>query len=297
MQGGKGKVKEAILYQKLEGGSVKCAVCNHRCIIAEGARGICSVRENQHGTLFALNYGKTIAAHIDPIEKKPLYHFLPGTMIYSFAAVGCNFRCLWCQNWEISQSPKPNKPIQGSDISPEEHVKQALLNACPSIAYTYSEPTIFVEYALDTMKLARKKGLKNVWVTNGYMSRETLAAIIPYLDAANVDYKGPNDGVYEKYCGGKAEPIMENLKILHEAGVHIEITTLIVPDINDKFQQLDRIAKYIAEELGRDIPWHVSRFFPAWRMMDTPITPVKTLEMARTIGKNSGLKYVHVGNV
>ena len=290
-------MKEAILYQKLEGDSVKCAACNHRCIIAEGARGICSVRENQHGTLYALNYGKTIAAHIDPIEKKPLYHYLPGTTIYSFAAVGCNFRCLWCQNWEISQSPKPNKPIQGSDISPEEHVKQALLYECPSIAYTYSEPTIYVEYALDTMKLARNKGLKNVWVTNGYMSRETLDAIIPYLDAANVDYKGPNDGVYEKYCGGKAEPIMENLKILREAGVHIEITTLIVPDVNDKFQQLERIAKFIAEELSRDIPWHVSRFFPAWRMMDTPITPVKTLEMARTIGKNVGLKYVHVGNV
>lgn len=290
-------MKEAILYQKMEDDSVKCAVCNHRCIIAEGARGICSVRENRHGTLYALNYGKTIAAHIDPIEKKPLYHFLPGTMIYSFAAVGCNFRCLWCQNWEISQSPKPNKPIQGSDISPEEHVKKALAFECPSIAYTYSEPTIYAEYALDTMKLAKKKGLKNVWVTNGYMSRETLDAIIPYLDAANVDFKGPNDGVYEQYCGGKAEPIMENLKILHEAGVHIEVTTLIVPDINDKSQQLEKIAKYIAEDLGRDIPWHVSRFFPAWKMMDTPITPVKTLEMARTIGKNAGLKYVHVGNV
>jgi len=290
-------MKEAILYQKLEGDKLKCAVCNHRCTIAEGKRGICSVRENRQGKLYALNYGKTIAVNIDPIEKKPLYHFLPGTKIYSFATVGCNFRCSWCQNWEISQSPKPNKPIDGIDISPEEHVKRALEYACPSIAYTYSEPTIFVEYALDTMKLAREKGLKNVWVTNGYMSRETLDTIIPYLDAANVDYKGPNDGVYEKYCGGKAEPIMENLKYLHEAGVHIEITTLIVPGINDKPNQLEKIARFIATELSQDVPWHVSRFFPAWKMMDTPITPVETLEMARGIGKNAGLKYVHVGNV
>ena len=290
-------MKEAILYQKVDSDEVRCAACNHRCIIASGSRGICSVRENIHGTLYSLNYGKTIAAHIDPIEKKPLYHFLPGTMIYSFAAAGCNLRCLWCQNWEISQSPKPNKPIQGSDISPEEHVKQAIAYECPAIAYTYSEPTIYVEYALDTMKLARKKGLRNVWVTNGYMSSETLDTVIPYLDAANVDFKGPNDGVYEKYCGGKAEPVMENLKILHEAGVHLEVTTLLVPAVNDKLQQLEQVATFIAEEISKDIPWHVSRFFPAWKMMDSPITPVKTLEMARTVGKNAGLKFVHLGNV
>lgn len=276
---------------------MKCAVCNHRCTIEEGKRGICGVRENRQGKLYALNYGKTIAVHADLIEKKPLYHFLPGTMIYSLASVGCNFRCSWCQNWEIAQSPKPSKPIEGVDISPEEHVRRALDYACPSLAYTYSEPTIFAEYALETMKLAREKGLKNVWVTNGYMSRETLDAILPYLDAANVDFKGPNDGVYESYCGGKAEPIMENLKYLHEAGVHLEITTLVVPGVNDKPSQLEMIAQFIAAELSQDVPWHVSRFFPSWKMMDTPITPVETLEKAKVIGKNAGLKYIHVGNV
>ena len=290
-------MKEAILYKKMDDDRVQCVACNHRCIIAEGKRGICYVRENLHGQLYALNYGKTVASNVDPIEKKPLYHFLPGTRIYSFAAVGCNFRCSWCQNWEIAQSPKLTKEIEGIEVSPEEHIASALRSRCPSIAYTYTEPTVFVEYALDTMKLAREKGLKNVWVTNGYMSRETLDAIIPYLDAANVDFKGANDGVYEKYCGGKAEPVMENLKYLHEAGVHIEITTLIVPGINDKQDQVEKIAEFIAMELSREVPWHISRFFPAWKLQDTPVTPLKTLEMAKSIGEKAGLKYIHIGNV
>lgn len=290
-------MKEAILYKKLEDGRVQCNVCNNRCIIKDGKRGICAVRENRKGTLYALNYGKTIAVSNDPIEKKPLYHFLPGTMVYSFAAVGCNFRCSWCQNWEISQSPKPDKPIEGVDISPEEHVKKAISIGSPSIAYTYSEPTIFVEYALDTMKLAHEKGLKNVWVSNGYMSRETLDVIIPYLDATNIDFKGPNDGVYEKYCGGTAEPIMENLKYLHKSGVHNEITTLVIPGINDKYDQLEKIAHFIAKELSKDVPWHISRFFPAWKMLDTPITPIETLEMAKEIGEKEGLINIHLGNI
>jgi len=290
-------MKEAILYHKLEDDKVKCAVCNHRCTIAPGKRGICRVRENQAGTLYALTYGKTIAAHVDPIEKKPLYHFMPGTWIYSFATMGCNFRCSWCQNWDISQSPKPAEPVLGTDITPQEHIANALEHQCPSIAYTYNEPTVWVEYALDTMKLAQAKGLKNVWVTNGYMSRETLDAITPYLDAANVDFKGPNDGVYEKYCGAKPEPIMENLIYLHQAGVHIEITTLIVPGVNDQAEGIDKIAKFIAQQLGPVVPWHVTRFFPAWKMMDTAITPIETLRMAEQIGRDAGLKYIHVGNV
>lgn len=243
-----------------------------------------------------MNYGLSIAAHIDPIEKKPLYHFLPGTRTYSLAAAGCNFRCSWCQNWEIAQSPKPHKRIEGIAVSPEEHVQRALEYGCPSIAYTYSEPTIFVEYALEIMMLARAKGLKNVWVTNGYMSRETLEEILPYLDAANVDFKGPNDA-YDTYCGGKADPIMENLKLMHEAGVHLEITTLVIPDVNDKPSQLEEIARFIASELSPDVPWHVSRFFPAWKMMDTPITPVEILKKAKTIGEAAGLKYIYLGNV
>ena len=291
------EMKEAILYQKLTEEYVQCAVCSHRCVIMEGNRGICGVRENRQGILYALNYGKTVSAAVDPIEKKPLYHFLPGTSIYSFAAAGCNLRCSWCQNWEISQSPKPDRPIEGAEIPPEEHVWRAIEYDCPAIAYTYSEPTIFLEYALATMKLAREKGLKNVWVTNGYMSKETLDTIIPYLDAANVDYKGPNDGAYEKYCGGRAEPIMDNLKYLHEAGVHLEITTLVVPGVNDKPDQLEKIAHFIATELDSNVPWHISRFFPAWKMLDTPVTPLKTLEMAREIGIREGLKHIHIGNV
>lgn len=290
-------MKEAILYKTMDNGKVQCVACNHRCIIAQDQRGICGVRENCRGKLYTLNYGKTIAAHVDPIEKKPLYHFMPGTKVYSYAAVGCNFRCTWCQNWEISQSPKPNNFIEGEEISPEEHVKRALDFGCPSIAYTYSEPTVFVEYAFDTMRLAEKKGLKNIWVTNGFMSRETIDVLLPYLDAANVDFKGPNDGVYEKYCGGTAEPIMENIKYLYRMGVHQEITTLLVPGVNDKPEQVEKIARFIAMELSPDVPWHISRFFPAWKMLDTPITPIKTLEMAKEIGGKAGLKHIHMGNV
>lgn len=290
-------MKEAILYEKLESGTVKCAVCNNRCTIKEGHRGICGVRENRQGVLYALNYGITISAANDPIEKKPLYHFMPGTMTYSFATVGCNLHCQWCQNWKISQSPKPNKPIHGIEISPEEHVERALAYGSPSISYTYSEPTIFLEYALDTMKLAHEKGLKNIWHTNGYMSKEALDMIIPLLDAANVDFKGPKGDVYEKYCGGKAEYIMENLKYLFEAGVHLEITTLIIPGVNDKSGQLEEIAHFIATQLSCDVPWHINRFFPAYKMPYTPVTPMETLEMARKIGENAGLKHVHVGNI
>lgn len=288
-------MKEVRIYQAQDK-SLQCGVCHHRCNIAEGKRGICGVRENQGGKLYSLNYGKTIAAHIDPIEKKPLYHYLSGTYIYSFAAVGCNFRCSWCQNWEISQQAA-NQPIAGLNISPEIHVKRAIDSNVPSIAYTYTEPTIFVEYALDTMKLAREKGLKNVWVTNGYMSRETLDLITPWLDAANVDFKGPQSGVYEKYCGGKAEPIMENLKYLYQAGVHLEITTLVVPGVNDQEAQLEEIAVFIADELSPNVPWHISRFFPGWKMSDTSSTPLKTMKMAEKVGKKAGLKYVYLGNI
>jgi len=277
----------------------RCTVlfCNHLCTIKEGKRGVCGVRENRDGCLYSLNYGKTIASANDPIEKKPLYHFLPGSMVYSFAAVGCNFHCLWCQNWQISQGPRPDKFVAGVEITSGEHVKRALSCGASSIAYTYSEPTIFLEYALDTMKIARSKGLKNVWVTNGFMSKETLDLIIPYLDAANVDFKCPNDAVYLKFCGGKAQPIMENLKTLYDAGVHLEITTLVVPDVNDRYDQLEYIARFIAEKLGPSVPWHVTRFFPSWKMASTPSTPGSVLEMAREIGVKAGLEYVYCGNV
>ncbi len=288
---------EAMLYVKQPNKQVQCNVCNLHCVISNGKRGVCGVRENIDGTLFSLNYPIAIATAIDPIEKKPLYHFLPGSKTYSFAAVGCNMRCSWCQNWRISQSPKPNRSIAGVEISPEEHVKKAIEYGCPSISYTYSEPTVFLEYALATMKLAKKHGLKNVWVSNGIMTKETLDEIIPYLDAANIDYKGPNDSVYEKYCGGKSTQVMENMKYLKKAGVHLEVTTLVIPEINDQFSQLSEIANSIQVELGTNVPWHISRFFPAWKMSNRQITPLSTLKMANEIGKDAGIKMIHIGNV
>ncbi|CZR06613.1 AmmeMemoRadiSam system radical SAM enzyme [Trichococcus collinsii] len=290
-------MKEAMLYEKLGDGRVRCGVCPHHCVIAQGKRGICAVRENREGTLYALNYGKAIAVAIDPVEKKPLNHFLPGTTVYSFATIGCNLRCLWCQNWAISQASKPDRPIYGEDISPAEHVRRALAAGCPSIAYTYTEPIIFVEYALDTMKLAREAGLKNIWKTAGYASKETLDAIIPYLDAVNVDLKGTDDEVYKEYCGGTAQPVLDTIKQLHAAGVHLEIATLVVPGVNDRIDQLERMARFIAEEVGKEVPWHVNRFFPGWKMMDSSITPMETLETAAAIGKKYGLQHVHIGNI
>lgn len=290
-------MEEAILYTRESERVVVCGVCNHRCRIRNGQRGICGVRENDEGLLNALNYGKAVSVSIDPIEKKPLFHFMPGTTTYSFATVGCNFKCDWCQNWEISQSSKPNGLIMGSDISPEEHVARALDYGCPSISYTYTEPTIFIEYALDTMKVAREAGLKNVWVSNGYMTPEALDAIAPYLDAINIDFKGPDDAVYLRYCGGRAKFVMENLIAIKRLGIHLEITTLVIPEVNDRRDQLHAVAEFIAEEVGQDVPWHISRFFPAWKMPQTPITPIETLELAAGIGRDLGLEHIHIGNV
>lgn len=290
-------MKEALLYEKLNANEVKCHVCNHYCQIKDGSRGICGVRKNIKGILYSLNYGHTISSAIDPIEKKPLYHFLPRTYIYSLATVGCNLKCSWCQNWEISQSPKPDNEIVGLDMMPEEHINKALYYNCPAIAYTYSEPTIFLEYALDIMKLAHEKGLKNVWVTNGYMSKETIDMIIPYLDAANVDFKGPDDEVYKKYCGATTKEVIENIKYFQKSGIHLEITTLIIPMVNDKPEQLRKIAQTIVSEFGINVPWHITRFFPNWKMLTTPITPIKTLREAQEIGKQLGIRYIHIGNI
>lgn len=290
-------MKEALLYERLADGNVRCNVCHHRCVIAPGRRGLCGVRENTEGALYALNYGKTVSAAIDPIEKKPLYHFLPHTKIYSFATVGCNLRCAWCQNWSISQTNKPRRPIEGEDMTPQEHVEWAKRYGCPSIAYTYSEPTIFLEYALDTMKLAKAEGLKNVWVTNGYMTQETLNLILPYLDAANVDLKCSSDGISEKYTGGKLSPVIENIASMLAHGVHVEITTLVIPGVNDSEEQLQTIVDIIVKHFGRDVPWHISRFFPNWKMQNTPITPLKTLQTAYDLGLKAGIKTMHIGNI
>ncbi|MFW5913511.1 MAG: AmmeMemoRadiSam system radical SAM enzyme [Bacillota bacterium] len=290
-------MKEALNYEKLDQNAVKCNVCNLRCTIKEGKRGVCGVRENIDGTLYALNYGKTIASGIDPIEKKPLYHFHPHSKAYSIATVGCNMRCPWCQNWRISQSPRLHKTIEGREMSPEDHVHAALTYDCEAIAYTYSEPTIFLEYAYETMKLAKEHGLKNLWISNGNMTDETLDLIIPYIDAANIDYKGPYEGVYEKYCNGHAKDIMHSMVRLKEAGIHLEVTTLVIPGVNDQDHQLKAIASEIASNLSLDTPWHISRFFPAWKMKDTPVTPIDTLNKAKMFGEKEGIKHIHLGNV
>jgi len=295
-------MKECYLYKKLSGKKVQCQICNHRCIIAEDKRGICGVRENQKGKLYLLVYGKAIAVHIDPIEKKPFYHFLPGTYSFSIATVGCNFRCPHCQNWEISQASKDPKlghklEILGDDWPSEKIVKEAIKTGCPSISYTYTEPTIFLEYALDTMKLAHKKGLKNCWISNGYMSLEALKLISPYLDAINVDLKYFSKKSYQKESGAHLQPLLDNLKEIYKKKIHLEITTLVIPTINDSEKEIKKIAQFIKNELGAEVPWHISRFFPAYKMTDLPHTPPETLKKAEQIGKKVGLKNVYLGNI
>lgn len=290
-------MNEALLYEVLDNKVIKCKACNHYCHIKLGSRGICGVRENQDGKLIALNYGKTIARAIDPIEKKPIYHFLPNTKTYSFATIGCNFRCSWCQNWDISQASKLDNKIYGQKISAKEHVEQAIALGCKSVAYTYSEPTIFLEYAYDVMRYAKQKGLANIWVSNGFMSKETLELILPYIDAFNIDFKGSNDEIHQKYCGGSVLPVMDNLKKIYHSKSHLEITTLIIPGVNDNEEQLTTIANFIGNDLGKDVPWHISRFFPAWKMQDVSPTPISSLKLAEKIGKSFGIKNIHLGNV
>jgi pyruvate formate lyase activating enzyme len=291
-------MREAILYKKLKENLVQCEACAHYCLIAPKKRGFCNVRENRDGKLYSLVFGKAIALHVDPIEKKPFFHFLPGSYSLSVATVGCNFRCLHCQNYDNSQMPRDkNGQILGEEISPEEIVSLAMKNNLPSISYTYTEPTVFVEYAFETMKLAKKNGLKNNWVTNGYMSKETLELIAPYLDAANVDLKFFDDDLYQKICGAKLKPVLDSLKLMKKKKIWVEVTTLVIPGYTDKGNQFEEMAKFIKNELGEETPWHISRFYPAYKMMDVPPTPVEIIYYAYEIGKRIGLKYVYVGNL
>jgi len=289
---------KAYLYEPLPDNKVRCQLCHHRCIIPAGRRGKCNVRENQAGTLKTLVYGKLIAHHVDPIEKKPLFHFLPGTRSYSIATVGCNFRCLFCQNADIAQLPTDQKGrIVGEFYSPEKIVSEARNAGCQSIAYTYTEPTVYFEYAVDISRLAHENQMKNVFVTNGFMTPEALEMISPYLDAANVDLKAFSDRYYREICGGRLEPVKETLKLMKSMGIFVEVTTLVVPGLNDSADELNQLARFIADELGVDTPWHVSRFHPTYRLTDRPSTPVQTLEKARDIGLKAGLRYVYTGNV
>ncbi len=286
--------KECYHYNKL-GENVQCRVCPNECILQPGDRSICRVKVNKNGKLYTLVYGNPCAVHVDPIEKKPLFHFLPGSAAFSIATAGCNFRCLNCQNWEISQS-KPEE-TQNIELFPEQVVEGALRYKCNSIAYTYSEPTAFYEYMYDTAKIARQKGLKNLWITNGYMNREALVDLCQYLDAANVDLKSFSEETYNKLNSGRLQPVLNTLKTLKEMNVWLEITNLIVPTYNDNFDMIREMCVWIKNNLGSDYPLHFSRFHPMYKLRTLPPTPVETLEKARKIAMEEGLNYVYIGNV
>ncbi|MFC1951273.1 AmmeMemoRadiSam system radical SAM enzyme [Chloroflexota bacterium] len=289
--------KEAMLYEVLQDNKVQCHLCAHQCKIAPSKYGICGVRQNVDGKLQTLVYGKAIAANVDPIEKKPLYHFLPGSKSYSVATAGCNFKCGFCQNWNISQlSTKSGGDIPGQKLMPQQVVSEAKKTGCASISYTYTEPTVFFEYAYDAAKLAKQAGLYNVFVTNGFMTKRALDTIHPHLDAANVDLKSFRDEYYRKYCKGRLEPILESIAHMRELDIWVEVTTLVIPDENDSDAELNDIAGFIAQ-VDRDIPWHISRFHPDYEFTDHSATPVETLTRAREIGIERGLRYVYLGNV
>lgn len=289
-------MKEAYLYEKTASGGVRCFLCNHGCRIKDGARGVCGVRENRGGTLVSLVYGRVIARHVDPIEKKPLFHFLPGSRSYSLATVGCNFRCTFCQNADISQMPADHNQIQGGSFFPEDLVSEAASSGSATIAYTYTEPTVYFELALDTARLAAGRGLRNVFVSNGYMTRRCLEEIHPDLHAANVDLKAFTDSFYREQCGAKLKPVLRTLETMKEQGVWLEVTTLLIPGLNDSSDELRNIAGFLAG-LDPGIPWHISRFHPTYRLTHIGPTPAETIHRARDIGLEAGLRYVYSGNL
>jgi len=290
-------MREALLYQNLEGNKVQCNLCAHRCMINPGKKGICKVKENRDGTLYTKVYGQTITQNIDPIEKKPLYHFYPGSKAYSIATAGCNFHCRFCQNWDISQITNDEILESGKKAAPEQIVFNAKQAGCNNIAYTYTEPTIFFEYSFDTARIAHEVGLNNIYITNGYMTTEMLEMISPYLDAVNVDLKAFRDETYRRIIGARLQPVLDNLRKIKQLGIWLEVTSLIIPTVNDDPHEIREMANFVATELGRDVPWHISRFFPAYKMKEIPATPLQTLQMAKKIGLEAGLYYVYLGNL
>jgi pyruvate formate lyase activating enzyme len=290
-------MKEAVLYDKLESGTVRCRLCRHRCKIEDGKRGICAVRMNEKGTLYTLVYDKVVSTNVDPIEKKPIYHLAPGSTSFSIATVGCNFRCSFCQNYSISQMPRDQGRIVGEQYTPAEIAALAVKYGCRTVSYTYTEPTIFYELARDTMEEAHKLGLLNVFVTNGYMSRDMLDDCRGLLDAANVDLKAFNDRFYTHYCKAKREGVMDSLRYMKELGIWVEVTTLLIPTLNDDWNELREMAQFVRNDLGQETPWHISRFYPQYKERDLPPTEVEALRKARTLGLDEGLHYVYTGNV
>lgn len=289
-------MKKALLYEKTgKDNMVGCFLCAHRCRIKEGQLGVCRVRKNVHGDLYSLNYDKVATTHLDPIEKKPLYHFLPASASYSIATMGCNFRCKFCQNYTLSVV-ETEALIVGEKIPPADLVKAALNSGSESISYTYSEPTIYFELMLETAKLAKEKGLKNVMVTNGYMTPEALDMMAPYLDAANIDLKAFRESFYKEYCAAKLAPVLETIKGMKAKDIWIELTTLLIPELNTDKQEIKELIAFILS-VDDMIPWHVSRFFPQYKLLDVPVTPTDDIYEALEMGRDMGLKFIYAGNV
>lgn len=289
---------EALFYETMEDQKVQCLLCHHRCVINNNGFGRCKVRQNVNGVLETLIYSRLVAINPDPIEKKPFFHVLPGSLSYSIGAAGCNFRCAFCQNAEISQMPRESGRTGEKNIfSAADIVDDALKSDCRSIAYTYTEPTVNFEFCYDTALLAQEKGLKNVFVTNGYMSPDAIDMIAPYLDAASIDLKAFSEDFYQNICEARLEPVKESIRHFQRRGVFVEITTLIIPGMNDAEPELKNLADFLVNELGPDTPWHISRFYPAYKLTDISPTPAGSLAKARDIGLTAGLKYVYIGNV
>ena len=290
-------MKEASFYEKRPDNKVHCFLCRQHCIIATGKRGICGVRENREGILYTLVYELPCATHIDPIEKKPLFHFFPGSKAFSIATAGCNFHCLHCQNHDISQVSEKQCSVNGDRVTAQEIVDYAKHGQCKSISYTYTEPTIFYEYAFDIAKRAREEGIYNNFVTNGYIEDEPLEAIQPYLDAANIDLKGFDESFYRKVCKAELPKVLDTIRTYRKLNIWIELTTLVIPGHNDSEESLRGIAKFIVDELGPQVPWHVSAFYPTYKLLDAPRTRPEILQRAREIGLEEGLRYVYEGNI
>jgi pyruvate formate lyase activating enzyme len=286
---------EARQYAKKENNAVQCSLCNHRCTIADGKHGICAVRQNVGGTLYAATYGKVSAEAVDPIEKKPLFHYLPGTLSYSLGGIGCNFHCEHCQNWHISRATL--KDTMFETISPEEGVRRAIASGSASISWTYNEPTIWHEYALDMGTLARSRGLGTVYVTNGYITEEALRELVPMLGAFRVDLKAFSDDFYKKICGARLQPVLDSAMLARELGMHVETVTLVIPGLNDSMEEQEALIRWVAEHLGPATPMHFSAFHPDYRMLDRHATPVATLEKIYTRAKELGIRFPYLGNV
>ena len=287
--------RECRYYQKLTGDMVECQLCPHHCHIASGKTGRCRSRRNEGGQLVSDAYAHPCALAIDPVEKKPLYHFHPGTQCLSIACTGCNFRCLNCQNHEISQAA-PHE-VRSTTLTPDEVVSLCEEHRCPGIAYTYTEPLTYLEYVSDMARLAHERGLWNILVTAGYVCREPLGDLLPFLDAANIDIKAFSDEHYKKVCGGRLQPVLDTILAMRDAGVWIELTNLIIPGVNDDMDMIREMCQWMAGHQLHDVPLHLSRFFPHYRMRHLPPTPVETLRQAKAIAMDSGLRHVYLGNV